>query len=197
MNVTVDNVFYTRIGANEACVGTEDGSKRAVSTSTTGEIKILPSVPLDTIYCVVTMIGKNAFLACKKLTKISIPNTVKILKDSCLGSLELTEPLIFPQSIEKVETWFLSFWASNSLIFCGEKEPEMVNVRENNWISATFNGSVFVPLNYEKETFCQKPVNKIILTNCPKYRPKRIFTCYRKQCLNPKFVNIITFGVVS
>ena len=40
MSVTIDDILYTKIGTNEACVGTEDGSQTAVSTSREGEIKI-------------------------------------------------------------------------------------------------------------------------------------------------------------
>ena len=50
MSATKENVLYTRIGtSSEACVGTEDGSKNAVSTSFVGEVVILSYISIDNI----------------------------------------------------------------------------------------------------------------------------------------------------
>ena len=119
MSVTLDDVLYTKIGTKEACVGYESTTTTAaVSTSREGEIKIRSSVLISSVSCAVTMIGYYAFAYCKKLTNIIIPNTVKTLKKYCFESLCLTEPLILPSSITKVETWFINNWNSKSLVFC-------------------------------------------------------------------------------
>ena len=187
MSVTIDGILYTKIGTNEACVGTEDGSQQAVSTSREGEINILSSVLISSVTCVVTMLGRDAFFHCKKITNIIIPNTVNTLKYRSLGWLYLTAPLILPSSITKVESWFLCDWYSKSLIFCGTKEPEMINTNGDTYISEYFKDNVLVPQNYEKDTFCKKTVSTSVLSNCPKIEEKikRIFTCFRKRNIYP------------
>lgn len=183
MSTTVDGVLYTKIGTNEACVGTEDGSKKAVPEATVGEIKIASKVLIDGVSCTVTMLGWNAFFQCSKLTNIIIPNTVKTLKRYCLGNLYLTESLFLPSSITKVEYYFISNWASKLLVFCGTKEPEMVSGFE---ITPTLK-SVTVPNDYEGSTFCTKSIVKTAATGCTiiKERIKRIFTCLRKKNIYP------------
>ena len=201
MSVTIEEVLYTRIGTTStACVGTEDGSKYAVSTSKSGEITILPSVPIDGICCTVTMIGKYAFFQCKGVTKITLPNTVTTLKFGCFENLYLTEPLILPSSVTTVESCFINSWYSHSLVFCGTKEPEMIKISTNTyWISSYFTGSVIVPMNYEKGTFCLKNATKSLTTGCQAtiVKVQRIFTCFRRLNKYPLSSFILTCLLIS
>ena len=112
--------------------------------------------------------SKERFIVAKKITGIIIPNTVKTLKYECLECLYLKEPLIIPRSVTKIESNFLDSWYSKALIFCGTKEPELVEYKhEGRWISALFTGNVIVPKNYEKDTFCLKNVAKTATKECP------------------------------
>ena len=136
MSITKDKVLYSRIReTNEACVGTEDGSKNAVSTDFVGEVIILSHVTIDNVYCTITSIGKNAFKVCKQVTNIVIPNTVTLLNDHCFWELSLTSPLIIPSSVTTVESWFINAWGPKAIIFCGTKEPKMINTGYDGWIS--------------------------------------------------------------
>ena len=181
MSATVDGVLYTKIGTNEACVGTESTQKTAVPTSTEGEIKIASKVPIGGVSCTVTMLGYWAFCQCSKLTNIIIPDTVKTLKKYCLGTLHLTEPLILPSSITKVESYFITNWAYTLLVFCGTKEPEL----DSSFSITPSLTSITVPKNYEGSTFCTKSVVKAAATGCPIIIKKRIFTCFRKETVYP------------
>ena len=175
MSATIDGIYYSKIGTNEACLGKTDMWYVALSTSTTGVVNIPSRVLISAISCIVTTIGWGAFEACKKITNIIIPNTVTTLKQECLDDLCLTEPIIIPSSVTRVESYFLDNWGSKSIVFCGNKEPDAVATADGRWISGRFTGSILVPMNYEKDTFCLKPVMKTVLNNCPNTKEK-IFT---------------------
>ena len=167
MSVTINDVLYTRIGTtNTARVGTEDGSKYAVSKSKTGEIYIFPYVQIEGIKCTVGEIGKYAFYCCKSITSIIIPSTIKTLKTRCFCAIALTKPLIIPSSVTTVETFFIDGWSPSLLIFCGANEPKMVNIDYDNYISKKFTNNVIVPTNYNNEKFCLKPIEKKLLSEC-------------------------------
>ena len=183
MSTTVDGVLYTKIGTKEACVGYESKTTPAVPTSAVGEINIASNVLIDGVSCIVTMLGFCAFSGCTKLTNIVIPNTLKTLKFCCFDRLYLTEPLILPSSITKVESDFLSNWHSKSLVFCGTKDLVMTS----SFSISSYLTSVIVPMNYESDKFCTKNVVKTAATGCPiiKERIKRILTCFRKKNIYP------------
>ena len=179
MSETIKEVLYTRIGeTSEACVGTEDGSKTAVSTTKEGEIRILPRVLIGSNRCIVTTIGRSAFDGCTKLTNIIIPSTVTTIKYFALRNLYLKEPLFIPSSVTTVESHFIDLWYSKTLVFCGTKEPEKKAAGSAKyWISEVFTGSVVVPLNYENDKFCLKNIVKFMKGECTNVR-------MRTSCFN-------------
>ena len=169
MSITKDKVLYSRIReTNEACVGTEDGSKNAVSTDFVGEVIILSHVTIDNVYCTVTTICYRAFSYCYQVANIVIPNTVTLLRKSSFWNLNLTSPLIIPSSVTTVESFFINNWGPKAIIFCGTKEHLMIDTStgNNGFISAKFTGKVSVPEDYEKDSFCLKSVEKKTLSDC-------------------------------
>ena len=166
MSTTIQGILYTRIGTTStACVGTEDGSKNAVSKSYIGKALLLSHVTIGSIYCIVTMIGKWAFYECKGLTNLLIPSTITILKRSCFYSLSLTSPLVIPASVKSVESFFIED-CSPIIIFCGTEEPQTINVGWSDWISNQFTGKVSVPNEYKSDKFLKKNIEKRELTEC-------------------------------
>ena len=163
VTATIGEVLYTKIGTNEACVGTEDGKTYAVSQKIEGIVTIPPSVLIEGVSCTVTTVGKRAFTSCASLSGIILPNTIKTLKSYCFETLFLSEPLIIPASVTKVETQFINGWYSNSLVFCGTKDIEIPSS-----FSLPFTLSeVIVPKNYEGDTFCTLSAVKTGSPGCP------------------------------
>ena len=191
MSVTKNNILYTRIeSTNTACVGTENGSINAVPSSFVGEVNILPNVLIDKIKCVVTVIGKYAFKDCAKITRITIPNTIKTLKIFAFRNISLESALIIPCSIVRVESWFIDYWKSYTVIFCGVNEPEKVIINSyKSWMSNYFTGRVIVPLNYKEETFCLKNIERNpnigCIANCKKTK-----YCVKNQLSTTSYIII-------
>lgn len=174
MSIIYKKVRYTRINdTSTAVVGTNDGSYGAVPTSYEGEVIIYPIVRINNIQCTVTEIGYRAFYQTSKITNIIIPDTIVILRESSFIFFVPKKPIMIPSSVKTVETYFIE-GANPEIIFCGVKEPSMVNTREDYYISDFFLGSVMVPYNYEvgKETFCKKKIERKSDLQCstiPKY----------------------------
>ena len=172
-------------------VGTGDYSNsapNAVSSSFVGEAVILSHVTINNIYCIVTMIGKTAFYYCSKLTNIVIPNTINTLKYMCFRNLNL-DTLIIPSSVKIVESWFINNWGPKILVFCGTKDPKMIDTESGNdgHISSSFSGNVLVPNDYEASTFCLRSIEKKTLTECSiiqtfiSMKLHRARTCFRQR----------------
>ena len=193
MNVTIEDVLYTRIGkTNTACVGTEDGSKNAVSDTKEGEVRILPYVPINGNVFKVTTVGKCAFYRCTKVTNIIIPNTVKLLKYYAFKGLSLKKTLILPSSIKTVEPNFIDDWYSQDIVFCGLKEPEKISTSSSSyWLSVYIKRSIIVPLEYRNEEFCKKGINKTAETGCPVIERTKRNTCYVKRSSSKAIFNLI------
>ena len=181
MSETFDDILYTRINeTNTACVGTIDGTQYAIPSSKKGEIKIRSYVLISGVECKVTTIGRKAFYGCVNVTNIIIPKTVTTLLFYSFKNIYLTKPLVLSSSITSVETNFIDDWFSNSLLFCGTKEPSKEILGSGTyWISTRFTGAVIVPPNYEKNEFCSKNVIKLKNDLCMKLEMRN--TCNRKR----------------
>ena len=180
MSVTVHGVLYTRINqTNTARVGTEDGSKNAVSSSYEGIVVIKPSVSIDKTICLVTEIGKLAFYY-SKASFVVIPNTIKIMRNHCFYSVSFH--IIIPASVTLVESLFIDE-SNPKITFCGMKEPETVVTDDDYWISNFFSSNVNVPLNYKDANFCLKNIAKNEANECliTEIKPAMLFTCKNRR----------------
>ena len=170
MSVTVNNVLYTRIDStNTARVGDGSGTyPNGVSSSYSGLINIRPLVSIDSITCTVIEIGQYALNGCSLVTDIILPNTITTLKFACIGNAPLLKRLVIPESVTKVETFFIADEPLEEIYFCGNKEPAMINYNGDNYISAQFTGSVVVPSDYDssKTTFCKRNIKRQNVEYC-------------------------------
>ena len=180
MSVTVNGILYTRINqTNTARVGTEDGSKHAVSASYKGRVVIKPAVCINKTLCLVTEIGKWAFYS-SKASIVVIPNTIKIMRNHCFNAVSFH--IIIPASVTLVESLFIDN-SNPKITFCGMKEPKTVVTNHGYWISVSFSRNVSVPLNYEDEKFCLKSIVKNEASECSitEIKPMKIFTCKNRM----------------
>ena len=113
-------------------------------------------------------------------------------------SLTLTslKEIIIPSSVTAVESYFITVFAPERIIFCGTKEPKMINSNGADvYIYQSFTGSVIVPSNYDKtkSTFLQKGITRNL--NTEKYCHNAFYfhrTLNNKVFLHTLFVyNII------
>lgn len=102
---TRDGIKYTVINTNprEVQVGM-DWNHRAVTTDTEGEIDIPESVVgNDGITYAVTKIGDFAFTSSQKLTKITIPNTVRHICQGAFAGCSGLTSMTIPKSVETID----------------------------------------------------------------------------------------------
>ena len=187
MSVRLHDILYKQIDSTRtARVG--DGSSsapNAVDSAFNGEVNILPKVNINGISCTVIEVSTYVFFCAYKVTNVTIPDTVTILKHRCFGFMSLVSEIVIPASVTTVETYCISDMKP-SIYFCGTKEPEMVQENENYYISGQFTGSVVVPIDYEpdKSTFLKKSITRSsfvcqIISSLSSFKKRRSCICRR------------------
>ena len=164
MSVTINSLLYTKIDSLTARVGYGyHREPNALPYTYSGEVKILSYVTIDSLALKVVEIGASAFYTCTLVTRIVIPNTVTTLKQWCFRKLTSLKEIIIPSSVTVVESYFITLFVPERIIFCGIKEPKMVNSNGADvYIHQDFKANVIVLSNYDivKSTFLQKGITR-------------------------------------
>ena len=149
LDVIIDNYkenVTTGEGAFEECRSVtylRDNDTTAIDTSTTplkfritsnftaevirGKYSNLDSISIpakvrigDKIYSV-TSIGEDAFFGCHRLTKIEIPQSIKIIKRGAFEDCDTLKTIKLPESIDSI----------GNAVFCGCSNLESINIPKN------------------------------------------------------------------
>lgn len=106
---------------HRACVGVKDESAYAIDTATLGALTIPSSIEVDGVEYQVTMLGRECFSDCMKLTEINIPEGVDSLMRSCLNTIAVKH-ITLPQSLKYIEQLAFANSYCNSIDLGGTEE---------------------------------------------------------------------------
>ena len=99
-DIEVDGIYYN-INGNEASVTFRGQYTHSFSNEYKGDVTIPATVTCDGTTYTVTAIGESAFLFCRDLTNVTIPNTVTTIGKDAFFRCGVTD-LIIPSSVDSI-----------------------------------------------------------------------------------------------
>ena len=155
MSAVIPNAKYEQMDSTENARIASYG----VSTNYVGVFSILPEVSMSGTVLKVTEIGKLTFYKCYNITDIIIPDTITTIRQYAFAFLNI-ERIIFPKSLNYIESFIISDFAPKQIIFCGTKDPTFQGIgNEKAVFSNLFKEKVIVPYDYEsKKTGFLRPI---------------------------------------
>ena len=115
---TVDDMTY-KVLTESGTTGTVqigDGRNTAISRNTTGALNIPATVLWNGSTYTVTSIGVSAFVGCRSLTSVIIPNSVTSIGDMAFFHCESLRNVTIPNSVTRIDAAFGNCYSLTSII---------------------------------------------------------------------------------
>lgn len=108
-NMTATVVYYSYWNSDDQLI--------ELCPKYSGDIVIPETITVDGVDYIVTEIGAWAFVACR-LTSVSLPSTLKAIRDGAFNFIEQLKTLTIPASVETIE--------GGSMVFCDDLETIVI-----------------------------------------------------------------------